>query len=281
LIVVFLWIDYAVFYSSQHCPVRQQVIGRQGEIAMAIQTVQSGARRLLDKVFCRRIGPSKEEIAYRRLRAKGFQPDALIDVGAYEGEWTRMAHRVFGSLPTVMIEPQASKKPWLDRVSAEWEDTQYVSALLSAKPDESVVFYEMETGSSYMPEQSNAPRTETRLVTRTLDDVASSMNGKALFLKIDVQGAELDVLAGGAETLARASLVQLEVALLPYNTGAPTILEVLSFMDARGMVAFDISGETRLQEHLVQIDLLFTPKMSGLRPDYIAFEEYLDRREPA
>lgn len=136
---------------------------------------------------------------------------------------------------------------------------------------ETVTFYEMETGSSMFPEQSDARRTARTLSTRTLDDVASGVP-TPLFLKIDVQGAELEVLAGGSETLSRADLVQLEVALLPYNEGAPTILDVLPFMKTHGLVPFDLSGWSRPNGiDLAQIDLLFVREDSPLRLKFFNF----------
>ena len=212
-----------------------------------------------------------EEEAYARLAAKGFAPDAILDVGAWEGNWTRLARAQFGEVPSLMVEPQAAKKPFLDQVCDELPMARYVSTVLSASAGETVTFYEMLSGSSFLPERSNAPRTETTLKTRTLDEVAADIPGSSLFLKIDVQGAELLVLAGGENTLARSEVVQLEVALLPYNEGAPTFLEVLMYMDERGLVPFDISGESRPMGHLVQIDLIFVRRESPLRAKSITF----------
>lgn len=232
------------------------------------------ARQLIGRALGRKRHIDQEEAAYIRLAAKGFQPDGIIDVGAYQGEWTRLARSIFPKAPVLMIEAQEAKKPYLDAVCAEMAGTRYASTVLGAASGEVVTFYEMETGSSFLPEQSNAPRVEKRLVTRTLDEVAGELlpGPASLFLKIDVQGAELQVLAGGEETLARSEVVQLEVAMLPYNKGAPTMLEVISYMDDRELVPFDISGSSRPNGcDLVQIDILFTRRGSALRPDYFAF----------
>lgn len=212
-----------------------------------------------------------EEEAYARLAAKGFAPDAIIDVGAWEGNWTRLARTQFGEIPSLMVEPQAAKRPFLEAVCSDFPLARYVSTVLSASAGETVTFYEMLSGSSFLQERSNAPRTETKLTTRTLDEVAADLPGSSLFLKIDVQGAELLVLAGGQDTLARSEVVQLEVALLPYNEGAPTFLEVLFYMDERGFVPFDFSGESRPNGHLVQIDMIFVRRESPLRPKTISF----------
>lgn len=209
--------------------------------------------------------------AYRRLSAKGFKPDSIVDVGAWEGNWTRLARDQFGEVPSLMVEAQARQIPLLEKVCNDYPLARYVSTVVSAKSGETVTFYEMLSGSSFLEEHSNAPRTATKLTTRTLDEVAADLPGKSLFLKIDVQGAELLVLAGGQKTLARAGVVQLEVAMLDYNEGAPSFLEVVSYMDGRGFVPFDISGESRLTGHLVQIDMMFVPRDSDLRAKSITF----------
>ncbi len=228
-------------------------------------------RKFVRKILGRASHYDIEELAYRRMIEKGFTPDAIIDVGAYEGNWTRLARSVFGEVPCLMVEAQAGKKAALDQVCEELPQAALVSTALGATSGETITFYEMETGSSFLAEQSNAPRTETKLTTRTLDEVAADFPGSSLFLKIDVQGAELHVLAGGQDTLARCAAVQLEVAMLPYNEGAPTFLEVVRYMDERGFVPFDISGESRPTGHLVQIDMVFVPRDSALRPTRITF----------
>ncbi|WP_373486783.1 hypothetical protein, partial [Blastomonas sp.] len=72
-------------------------------------------------------------------------------------------------------------------------------------------------------------------------------------------------------TLGRASLVQLEAAVARYNAGAPTLQEVLAFMEERGFVMLDIAGHSRIRDYLVQLDLLFVPRGSPLQNDFFSF----------
>jgi FkbM family methyltransferase len=214
---------------------------------------------------------SPEMAAYRRLTARGYRPAGIIDVGAYQGEWTRLARSIFGAVPCLMVEAQPEKALFLDKVCADLPGVSRQSALLSAQAGERITFYEMETGSSFLPEQSNVSRIERELLSTTLDEIASHVRGP-LFLKIDVQGAEIQVLEGGGQTLARSDLVQLEVAMLPYNEGAPTMLEVLRYMDERGFVPFDLSGWSRPNGiDLVQVDLLFVQRSSSFRQTFFEF----------
>jgi FkbM family methyltransferase len=210
-----------------------------------------------------------EAEAYRRLKERGYTPSALVDVGAYEGHWTRTARGVFGTVPTLMVEPQAAKRQGLEQICRALPDTELVQQVLASKAGQTVTFYEMETGSSFFPERSDAPRNAVEHVTQTLDSIAPSADN--IFLKIDAQGAELEVLAGGEETLSRSTLVQLEAAVAQYNEGAPTLREVLGFMEERGFVMLDLAGHSRIQGYLVQMDLLFVPRRSPLLKDFFSF----------
>jgi len=111
------------------------------------------------------------------------------------------------------------------------------------------------------------------MVTQRLDDIVAHWRGgvQNTFLKIDVQGAELEVLAGGLQVLAGCSLVQLELAMLAYNEGAPLLPRVVDWMAEHGWMPTEISGFSRPRDRLVQVDMLFAPKDSALRPTRFHF----------
>lgn len=222
----------------------------------------------------RRVAPGDrhfdpEEESYRRLQERGYAPAWLIDVGAYEGHWTRSARKVFGTVPTLMVEPQGAKRAALAQLCEELPHTCFAPNVLAARAGETITFYEMETGSSFFPERSDAPRTAVEHVTETLDAIAPLAGN--IFLKIDSQGAELEILTGGERTLRRASLVQLETAVANYNEGAPSLREVLAFMEQRGFALLDMAGSSRIQGYLVQMDLLFVPRDSPLQRNFFFF----------
>lgn len=231
--------------------------------------IRSLARKIRALGVGRELPP--EEQAYRRLQAKGFAPASIIDIGAYEGNWTRMARRVFGEVPVLMVEAQESKRPILEQVASELPRTRFALALLGRSAGQKVEFFEMETGSSMFSERSNAGRTSHVLETRTLDALAEGMTGP-IFLKADVQGAELEVLRGGSATLGKCEVVQLETAVASYNEGAPNMLEVLEFMAELDFAPFDVGGLVRPNGvDLAQMDLLFARRNSDLRTTFFTF----------
>jgi FkbM family methyltransferase len=214
-----------------------------------------------------------EAISYGRLATWGYRPAAIIDVGAYRGQWSLKARRIFGTIPTLMIEAQEGLLSNLEEIAASNENLLVTHALLGARDGQLVRFFEMGTGSSMFPETSNAPRTADRQLTQSLDQVVARRLGAVTncFMKIDVQGAELEVLAGGHSVLSGCSLVQLELAMLQYNEGAPLLPEVVEWMARHDWLPIEVSGFSRPRDRLVQIDMLFAPTNSELRPTLFRF----------
>ena len=218
----------------------------------------------------------------RALRKKGFDPSMIVDVGAYVGDWTRMTKRIFPQSRVLMIDAQSSKRTALESVRSEYSGSVELEiALLSAQSGRRVEFVLLESGSTLFDERSDVARTTVHLETRTLDELLDTRGFRgASFLKLDVQGAELEVLKGGRRALADADVVLLETSLLSYNRDAPLLSDVVRFMDEHGFCIYDITSLTRradlaiedADDTLVQLDALFVKKASPWRPEFFRFQ---------
>jgi FkbM family methyltransferase len=215
-----------------------------------------------------------QDVAYTRLRDRGFTPGGIIDIGACSGEWSRSTRKIFPQTPILMIEARSEEEQRLKVAAKDIGRASYAICLMGADKAASVPFVVSDTGSSVFAERSNAPRTLTSLPMTTLDAVVTPHVELAapLFVKLDVQGAELEIIKGGTRTLAMAEIVQLETALLNYNDGAPTAAETIAFMDSQGFAVFDIAGFIRPNGvDLIQVDIIFARKGSKLRPDKFVY----------
>lgn len=196
------------------------------------------------------------------LKKWGFSPERVVDVGAYHGEWTQMVRALFPGVEVIMVEPQQSKRALLKQVQAELgPHVTLKEALLGATEGEPVEFVEMESGSSVFEEISNHyPRNVLTKRTSTLDSLVRSTTGWSSldFLKLDVQGYELEVLQGASELLPNTEFVLMETSVVPQNRGCPVIEDVFAFMTTAGFRMLDFCGQWRLPNHaLAQTDLLF------------------------
>jgi FkbM family methyltransferase len=158
-----------------------------------------------------------QELSLRALSALGFAPKTIVDVGAYEGKWTSMVKEIWPSSNVIMVEPNSEKEPELKKLARDLDAT-LCADLLGAIDGEEVEFILMETGSSVLNERSNVPRTKHSRVVRTLDAVVGEK--KIDFLKIDVQGYELQVLRGARRVLQQTDVILLELSLIDVNEGA-------------------------------------------------------------
>jgi FkbM family methyltransferase len=192
---------------------------------------------------------------FRVLRACAFRPALVIDAGAYVGDWTRAAQPYFPEARFVMIEAQPDKAERLRPLCNE--RVVLHSCLLGDAEKDAVRFHLAETGSSvYAEVTSFKANGEITLPMRTLDGIVGNEPGP-IFLKLDVQGAELDVLRGAMGTLDRVEAILLEASIREYNLGAPRIAEVIAFLAQRGFSVFDIVDHRRVGAVLAQVDLIF------------------------
>lgn len=212
------------------------------------------------------IGPSMS-FGLQSMARRGFVPKTIVDVGAYEGGWSRMAKAIWPDSHLLMFEPNAAKKAGLTKLSNQLGGKLYDN-LLGAKDDEKVSFNLMETGSSIMSERSPVKRDVEMRCLSTLDSLRLNLRAPGL-LKIDAQGYELEILKGAANSIKSFEAILLEVAVLEINEGAPLLNEVAAFMDRLGFEACEILEVHRrpLDNAMSQVDIIFVRKDSALLSD--------------
>lgn len=207
------------------------------------------------------------ECSLRNMKKLGFHPQRIVDIGAYVGGWTLMVTRIFPSAQFLMIEAQESKRGVLEGIAKQLPDAACKIALLGPTDRAPVSFFELETGSSVFDEESNVRRTVSIRETEMLDTVIEEAGLETVdFLKLDVQGYELEVLRGAKKTLPKVEAVLLEVSLIEINKGAPLLAEVVAFMKENSFRVYDICSFIRrpLDNAVWQTDVLFVRETSNL-----------------
>lgn len=204
-----------------------------------------------------------------RARQQGFMPNTVMDIGAAWGAWSRECACVFPEARYILVEPLVEYRASLESVVKELQNAVLVSSLAASAPG-NVTFHvhpDLEGSSVYKegddPRINGAPR---ELPATTLDALMREhhIEGPCL-LKLDVQGAELDVLRGGEEMLKNTEYVILETSLFAAYDGVPILHELIAFMAERGFVPYDILGllYRPLDGALCQADVCFV-KENGI-----------------
>lgn len=201
------------------------------------------------------------------LKQNGFNPQQVIDIGAYTGEWTTEVLKIFPKANYLLVEPQESKRESLLTLTNKYSNIQYSDSLLSSILGNKVVFHEMETASSVLEEHYETNAKKTIKTTQTLDNLLKDKNiQNPDFIKLDTQGYELEILKGSSQALSQAEVVLMEVNLIDIHKNCPLLHEVINFMDRVDFIAYDICSFTRrpFDKALWQVDMLFVKKTSDL-----------------
>jgi len=196
------------------------------------------------------------------LRFQGYAPRTLLDVGAHLGTFTRQFLEVFPDCAPTLVEPNPFCAEDLAKLGHE---THAVAA--ADTPGQATLFLTREwpqsTGASLYREATPFFRDEV-LIKREVDGarIDDLFKGRRFdFVKIDTQGAELDVLRGGETVLRNADYILVEIALVEYNLGGARAEAVFAQLAAMGFQCAEVAEFHRLagvrNGDLLQMDFLF------------------------
>jgi len=190
----------------------------------------------------------KDHVDYlTALKAQGFEPQVIYDIGACVLHWTNESQRIWPNAETVAFEAMDSSE-----FLYKEQGLKYHIGVLSNETGNTVDFYQNDWhpgGNSYYrenevvnPEALNYFNDQHKRILKTVT-LNAVVNLKQFplpdLIKMDVQGAELDVLQGASEVLKTTKHVILELQAVEYNKGAPLKDTVIEYMDSIG---FDCKG---------------------------------------
>jgi len=168
--------------------------------------------------------------------------DVVVDGGANDGKWAmqRRAEGFRGRI--VSVEPQADSFRKLDAHAASDPNWSVVHAAIGSSDGEASLYVDPDPTSSSLFGADGDPRMVERVRLLRLDTISADVvgPGDAVFVKLDLEGNELEALRGGEATLRQTVGLMVELGLRP-PTGAACIEAVIGELRAAGfvMVAFE------------------------------------------
>ena len=209
--------------------------------------------------------------ALKKLQSFGFNPQNILDIGANKGRWSlEVNKKVFPKSYFTLIEPIEYQD--LEKISRKLNNFKVLNVLLD-HIERKVTWYEKRnTGDSMFKENTGYfdDCVEIEKTTSTLDNIFNENNVFDL-IKIDCQGAELPILKGGKKLIQHADVIILELPFMgEYNIGVPGFFEHIKYMDEIGYKVFDLIEMHRVQEILIQVDIIFIKKGN-------VFEKHVDQ----
>jgi FkbM family methyltransferase len=231
--------------------------------------------RLLARRAVRRIGYDLAEypgLAFRR-RMKlwdHFGVDLVLDVGADTGEYVQTIRRHGYAGRVVSFEPLSSAfAPLCENAAgdARWET---VNVALGEREGRATIHIAGNSHSSSLRPMLGAhleaaPRSafigSEDVDVRRLDTIFDEhrRGARHVFLKVDTQGWEREVLAGGERALEQIVGLQLEMSLVPLYGGQALFADLLEWVTRRGFTLMSLEpgfADERTGQ-LLQVDGVF------------------------
>jgi FkbM family methyltransferase len=189
------------------------------------------------------------------------KPKRVVDIGAHIGDFSKAITQLAPECQIVMVEANPNCEPYLQKLPHGYE-----MIALSNQQGKAELFVEkvnaIGTGASLYRENTDwyadgkFEKVEVEL--DTLDNRKYFADEVIDLIKLDVQGAELDILSGGRSTIMRSNYVLIEVSTIEYNVKAPLMDEIVPVMKSYGFYIEDILDYLKpSKKQITQMDILF------------------------
>jgi FkbM family methyltransferase len=176
------------------------------------------------------------------LNTINYYPKVVFDIGAAVLHWTKEAKKIWPNAKYYAFEGMTQVKKFY-----EYMQQDHTIGLLSDIVDKEVVYNCNPInlgGNSYYKENEEYSSAAKKIYTKEFEEVRTTTTLDYIvktykypqpdFIKIDVQGAEIDVLIGAEDTLKGVNHLIIELQHVQYNIGAKLVEESLPFIESLG-----------------------------------------------
>lgn len=203
-----------------------------------------------------------------RLKDLGYKPKTIFDIGAFEGNFSKLCLDLWKDTNIVCFEPLKEKYENLEKWSETENRIKVIHGLLGAEDRDNVKFNESESASSVLDEYiSQDFKTEYHKM-RTLDTCITefALNPPNL-VKVDTQGYEYEILQGLMGHLDKVDIIIAELNHIDIHKDVKLAEEVIQLLYVNNFIIYDIVEIHRrpYDRAIWQTDFMFVRKDSFLR----------------
>ena len=177
----------------------------------------------------------------KSLKDDGFEPKVIYDIGSCVLHWSKVARKIWPDAKIIAFDASTTVEFLYNKKHVD----EYSIGILTDENDKEITFYQHDIhqgGNSYYKEVGGRDsstlfnkNTANKRIGMTLDTIVSESEFPLPDLvKIDVQGAEKDVVKGGINTIKNCQHLIVEMQSEQYNEGAPLVGETLPYIESVG-----------------------------------------------
>lgn len=203
---------------------------------------------------------------FANLKAMGFIPKHIVDIGANHGTWTREVLDHFPEAYYTLVEPQYWMKDSLQDILDTNSKVQFYPFGAGEKEGSfqfTIVDRDDSCSFRYTQEEAKAggfEQIETPVVTLN-GLLADSKLPMPDIIKIDAEGLDIEVLKGASDFFGKTEIFMVEAGVVNKSFDN-SFLKLINFMDENNYRLFDITDINRPFEPQVLwlVELVFVKK---------------------
>jgi len=190
---------------------------------------------------------------YKRSRLISvIKPDLVIDGGANIGQWALELDKKHPKLKIWSFEPLQDSRNLLESRanvrSTEWKVFPFALGKKDGRRQMNIASNQQMSSSFLIPSFHTRLRPDI-LFTKTeevsviaLDTIKDQLNEfQSIFLKLDVQGSEMDAILGALNILKKVSIIEIESSFTPLYDGETAHHELIAKIKSLGFTPFFIT----------------------------------------
>lgn len=194
----------------------------------------------------------------------------VLDVGANIGQYAQELRKINFAGDIVSFEPISSVYETLKKNRKSDQKFTAKNFALGDKNETKTINISKNLASSSFFNRAkhleeNAKQTEyvseEKVEIKSLDSIFETIcnANDVIFLKLDTQGYEKNILSGAKESLKKIKGVQIELALKPSYNGAPEYKEIIQILEEAGFTLFSLEEgfEDEKTGQLLEVDAVF------------------------
>ena len=198
------------------------------------------------------------DAALARVCGRGLDVATVIDVGASDGQWSRVVRRYWPGAFCLLIEANPVHEPDLRQFCQELANVDFVLAAAGDVIGE--IYFDASEPFSGLASHTPLPVPTIIVPVTTIDALVAERQLKPPFLiKLDTHGFEVPILEGARQTLQNANLLVIETYNFRLRPGSPKFHELCQLLSSWGFETIDFCEPIfRAHDHaLWQFDLVF------------------------
>lgn len=211
-----------------------------------------------------------DDLKRRMMLLHHFKINKVLDVGAYHGEYAMKLRELGFDDKIISFEPLSKTYRVLKNSADKFRNWEVVNIALGDKDEEAYINVAGNMASSslldMLPSHAEAdPESlytgKEKIKVCKLDSILNEYyeKGDNIYLKIDTQGFEKQVLDGAKESLNKIKGIQLEMSIISLYNGEMLFSEMIELLKGKGFNLYSLeNGFTEPKTgRLLQVDGIF------------------------